>query len=582
MSSLVAFSALTGQLTTCSSSRKRQPNVLLVMTDDQGYGDVHSHGNDLIDTPVQDKLAGEGARFNLFYVSPVCAPTRASLLTGRYHLRTGTVWVTHGLETMRATETTIATVLKQAGYATGCFGKWHNGGHYPHHPNAKGFDEFFGFCAGHWNNYFDTELEKNGQKTRKKDFITDVLTDAAIEFITKNQHQPFFCYVPYNAPHGPFQVPDKYFDKYKQRGLNDKDAAIYGMVENVDDNLGRILNKIDELHLREDTIVIFLTDNGPNGQRYNANMRGIKGSIHEGGIRVPCFIRWPGYIQPGILAEPIAAHIDLFPTILALCEVPMPKALPIDGVSLVPLLKQETSNWPDRYIFTHQSRRGEVKPGPGSIRNQKYRLVTEDGSNWELFNMAVDPGQTRNIEAEHPEIAHELQQAYRKWFADVTKAGFGPFPIQIGHPAENPVEMLATEAILNGSLRFKGDMGWANDWIVNWKDSNCFVSWDIEVMQPGEYQVALLYTCAEKNLGAHFLVSAGEASVQGSVMQPHDPAPIFSPDRIPRGEVYEKFWAPLNLGVLRLKTGRQQLTVRAVKIPGAEAIELKAVQLTRI
>jgi len=192
----------------------RKPNVLLILTDDQGWGDVTSHGNDVIDTPVMDSLAASGARFDRFFVSPVCAPTRASLLTGRYHPRTGVHGVTRGYETMRSNEVTLARVFKNAGYATGCFGKWHNGAHYTYHPNGKGFDEFLGFCAGHWNNYFDTNLERNGQQIKVKGYITNVLTDAALKFMEDSKDDPFFCYVPYNCPHGPFQVPDKYFDKY--------------------------------------------------------------------------------------------------------------------------------------------------------------------------------------------------------------------------------------------------------------------------------------------------------------------------------------------------------------------------------
>ncbi len=582
LSSLLALSALSGQIMNCSSKPKRQPNVVLVMTDDQGYGDVRSHGNELIDTPVQDQLAVEGTRFNLFYVSPVCAPTRASLLTGRYHLRTGTVWVTHGLENIRADETTIAEILKQAGYTTGCFGKWPNGSHHPHHPNTKKFNEFFSFCAGHWNNYFDTGLEKNGRKVKTTGFITNVLTDAAIEFIGRNQHQPFFCYVPYNAPHGPFQVPDKYFDKYKQRGLNDKDAAVYGMVENADENLGRILNKLDELGLQEDTIVICLTDNGPNGQRYNANMRGVKASVHEGGIRVPCFMCWPGHIQPGIPIESIAAHIDLLPTILGFCEIPLPNNRQLDGLNLAPLIQQHSANWPDRYIFTHQSRQGEVNIGPGSVRNQKYRLATENGTEWELFDMENDPSQQYNIANDRPETATKLQQAYEEWFAEVTKDGFGPFPIQIGNPAENPVELLAPEAKLHGNLKFNGGMGWANDRITNWKSIEDAVSWDIDVIQPGEYEVTLLYTCSEKNLGAQMEVAAGEAQIQANIMKAHDPKPIFSPDRIPRGEVYEKVWGAFDIGRLELKVGRQQLIVRAAKIPGEAGPDVKAILVEKL
>jgi len=190
-----------------------RPNILLIMTDDQGWGDIRSHGNDVIETPVLDRLAASGARFERFFVSPVCAPTRASLLTGRYYLRTGVNGVTRGRETMRSEEVTLAEILQQAGYATGCFGKWHNGAHYPYHPNGQEFDEFLGFCAGHWNNYFDTTLDHNGKMGKVKGYISDVLSDAAMAFIERNRERPFFCYLPYNAPHSPWQLPDRYFDR---------------------------------------------------------------------------------------------------------------------------------------------------------------------------------------------------------------------------------------------------------------------------------------------------------------------------------------------------------------------------------
>lgn len=345
-------------------SKRKRPNVVLIMTDDQGWGDISSHGNNLIETPVVDRLATEGARFERFFVSSVCAPTRASLLTGRYYLRSGTYGVTRGRETMRSEEVTIAEVLKQSGYVTGCFGKWHNGAHYPYHPNGQGFDEFVGFCAGHWNNYFDTHLERNGESVKTRGYITDVLTDAAIRFIEKNRRWPFFCYVPYNAPHTPWQVPDKYFDKYKARGLDAEIACAYGMCENIDDNIGQILKRLDDLRLSESTIVIFLTDNGPNTDRYNGGMKGRKASVHEGGVRVPLFIRWPGHIDAGRRVTQIAAHIDLLPTIVDLCGAAMMKTLPLDGISLMPLLRGDTAGWPDRVIYSHYCRGGRVRLFP--------------------------------------------------------------------------------------------------------------------------------------------------------------------------------------------------------------------------
>jgi arylsulfatase A-like enzyme len=297
-----------------------RPNVLLILTDDQGYGDISSHGNPYVKTPHMDRIAAEGARFERFFVSPLCAPTRAGLLTGRYHLRTGVHGVTRGQENLRDSEVTLAEIFRDAGYATGCFGKWHNGRHYPMHPNGQGFDEFVGFCGGHWNNYFDTELEHNGEPLRTEGYITDVLTDHALAFIESHAKGPFFCYVPYNAPHSPWQVPEAYWSRFQNHPDLDEEAkCAYAMVENLDDNIGRLLAGLDARGLSEQTIVLFLTDNGANSDRFNAGMRGRKGSAHEGGTRVPLFVRWPGVIPSGTVIRPIAKHVDLFPTLRELC-----------------------------------------------------------------------------------------------------------------------------------------------------------------------------------------------------------------------------------------------------------------------
>jgi arylsulfatase A len=568
-----------------SGTNRKRPNVVLVITDDQGWGDIHSHGNAQIDTPVMDRLAAEGARFDRFFVSPVCAPTRASLLTGRYHLRTGTHGVTRGYENMRSEEVTIAEALQQAGYATGCFGKWHNGRHWPHHPNGQGFDEFLGFCCGHWNNYFDTTLYRNGKPIKTKGYISDVLTDAAIEFIEKNKGRPFFCYVPYNAPHGPFQVPDKYFDKYKKRGLDDKTACIYGMVENLDDNIGRILKKIEKLELEKDTIVIFTTDNGANSDRYNSGMKGRKGSVHEGGVRVPLFIRWPGHINAGTKVTQIAAHIDMFATIIELCGVAMPKTLPQDGISLVPLLNGETSKWPDRMIFTFRSPQGQTSNLPGSVRTQRWRAV-QVRNRWELYDMVSDPDQKKNISKDHPNVVKRLSAAFDSAAVDVTKAGFEPIPVPIGY-AQRPVVVLpGHEAFLQPpskkGISYKGRAGWANDWITNWTSNEAYPWWEVEVVRAGQFEVTLMYVCPTENVGTKVRVEVGDKKLQGVLTKAHDPKPIPSPDRVPRGEVYEKIWAPLKLGTVSLSKCRTKLAVRAIEIPGKMAFDLKAVKLRRI
>jgi arylsulfatase A len=560
------------------AAQPRRPNVILVMTDDMGWGDVRSHGNDRIDTPVLDRLAASGVRFERFFVSSVCAPTRASLLTGRHHLRTGVCWVTRGLETMRSEEATLAEVLKEAGYATGCFGKWHNGAHYPYHPNGQGFDEFFGFCGGHWTNYFDATLERNRQPAAARGYITDVLTDAALAFVDKHRDHPFFCYVPFNAPHGPFQVPDRYFTKYRQRGLDDRTACIYGMVENIDDNVARLLKKLEELKLADDTIVIFTTDNGPNSDRYNGGMKGRKGSVDEGGIRVPLFVRWPGRLKAGNTVTQIAAHYDLLPTLVELCGIDKPKTLPLDGVSLVPLLKGQAGDWPERLIFTHQSRGGQVQAAPASVRTQQWRL-TNTGKGWQLYDMARDPEQKLDVARENPQVVAKLSAAYDAWFREVTKHGFPRLPIPVGREQAPLVELPAPECYLEGKLTFKGTSGWAHDWLTNWTSTGDRAWWEIDVARPGRYEVTLLYTCPKADVGSTIKVKAAGRTVEGVVRDAHDPSPLPSPDRVPRSEVYEKTWARLKVGALELPKGPTKLTVQALTKPGRQVGELKGVQI---
>ncbi len=557
---------------------ENKPNIILCMTDDQGWGDVHFHSNELIDTPVLDRLAKSGASFDRFYVSPVCAPTRASLLTGRYSMRSGVHGVTRGQETMRSEETTIAEVFKKAGYATGCFGKWHNGAHFPYHPNGQGFDEFLGFCAGHWNNYFDTTLDHNGKMNRVEGYITDVLTDAAMGFIEKNRERPFFCYLPYNAPHSPWQVPDRYFEKYKARGLDDVTACAYGMCENIDDNLGRLFRRIEKLGLEENTIVLFLTDNGPNSDRYNGGMKGRKGSAHEGGIRVPLFIRWPGQIEAGTKVEQIAAHIDLLPTLAALCGIPMPETKPLDGLNLAPLLQGETRGWPDRKIYTHWA-------GRGSVRTQRWRAVT-NGKSWELYDMQTDPQQKEDVAEKYKDILEQLRSAYERWYKDVTKNGFDPIPVPIGYPQSPEVTLPGHEAYLypekGKGISYVGRSGWANDWVTNWTDADAYPYWEVDVVRSGEYDITLNYCCPKSDLGARVRVEIGDRFVEGTIEKAQDPEPIPSPDRVPRKEVYEKVWAPLKLGTVQLGKGRTRLSVKALSKPGEHVMELKAVEIRKV
>ena len=285
----------------------QKPNIVLILTDDQGWGDLSLNGNTNISTPNIDRLAQEGVVFDHFYVCPVCSPTRAELLTGRYHVRGGVYSTSAGGERLDLDEVTLADIFKQAGYKTAAYGKWHNGMQAPYHPNSRGFDEFYGFCSGHWGDYFSPMLEHNGKIVKGNGFIIDDLTDKGIAFMEANQDKPFLLYMPYNTPHSPMQAPEEYWQRFRHKKLQmrHRDAekedvnftrAALAMVENIDYNVGRLVEKSEELGIQDNTIFIFLSDNGPNSSRWNGGMKGQKGSTDEGGVRSPMIMNWPGVI----------------------------------------------------------------------------------------------------------------------------------------------------------------------------------------------------------------------------------------------------------------------------------------------
>ena len=455
-------------LATCMPSEDQdgtKPNVIVILTDDQGWGDFGFHQNDFIDTPNLDWLAENGVEFTQFYVSPVCAPTRASLLTGRYHLATGTSWVTHRQEVMNQSEYTLAEMFRSAGYRTGLFGKWHNGKQFPHDPNGQGFDTFVGFTDGHLNNYFDSPIQYNQEKRVSKGYMPDILTEEAIAFT--EAASPFFAYLSFNTPHSPFQVPDQYFDKYIKRGFDDRTASIYGMVENIDDNVGKLLKALKASGKEEETIVIFLTDNGPNGYRYNGDFRGIKSHVDEGGVRVPLLIRYPAKSwDDGSKRKALAAHIDLMPTLAELLGIELPEGREIHGRSLMADLAQSTEPV-SRFFFTHQVIR-KFDTIPGAVRNERY-LLTLKPDQKAFYDLQNDPEQKNDIKAMHPALVAEFEAAYAQWFKGITKGGISPEPIELGHKAAPLVELPAPDLSLKTELQFAGGEGWANDWLIGYQ-----------------------------------------------------------------------------------------------------------------
>ena len=400
-------------------SRKRKPNVILIMTDDQGYGDMACHGNKWIKTPNLDKLHSECVRLTDFHVSPMCSPTRAALLTGRHCRAVGVSGTNNSLNLIARGVGTMAKVFADSDYRTGIFGKWHLGDNYPYRPQDRGFQEAVVHGNGaitttgdvDWgNDYFDDVYWHNGKRQRYKGYCTDVWFTEAIGFMTANKDRPFFCYIPTNAPHGPLHVPPRYSRPYEGvRGV--PNAKFYGMITNIDENVGRLMDFLQRSGLADNTILIFMTDNGTSrGGRvrrgrggpavvgFNAGMRGNKGSPYDGGHRVPFFIRWPaGGLAGGRTVDRLAAHLDVLPTLIDLCGLKAPDDAKFDGVSLKALLSGKKADWPDRTI---------VEALRGAVMTQRWRLVGN-----ELYDMDADPRQKTNVASKQPKVARRLRKA---------------------------------------------------------------------------------------------------------------------------------------------------------------------------
>ena len=584
---LLPLAAITSQLfcaQTLTAQTERRPSFLIILADDQGWGDLSLHGNRNLSTPAIDSLARDGAMFERFFVCPVCSPTRAEFLTGRYHPRGGVYSTSTGGERLDLDEKTIADFFRAAGYATAAFGKWHNGMQYPYHPRGRGFDEYYGFCSGHWGNYFSPMLEHNGRLVKGNGYITDDFTDHAIAFIEQNKDRPFFCYLPFNTPHSPMQVPDEYFKKFDgvelaqrnhqpQREQVEHTRAALAMCENIDANVGRLLKKLDALKISDNTIVIYFSDNGPNGWRYNGRMKGRKGSTDEGGVRVPCLVRWPGKIQPGTRVPFIAAAIDLLPTLADMAGVSLEDGKPLDGVSVKRLLLNDNvSDWPDRMIFSHW--RGRV-----SVRTRQHRLDHAG----QLFDMRADPEQRTDVAAENPAAAQRLRQAVARWKRELLPGltdDNRPFPV--GHAAFPATQLPARDGVPHGNVRRSGRAPNCS-FFENWTSKDDRITWDIEVASAGDYDAVVYYTTSQEDVGATVELRFQDSHVRAKVSEAHDPPRRGKEnDRTDRGsESYVKDFKPLHLGTLALKPGRGPLTLRAVDIPGKSVMDVRLIMLTR-
>jgi len=444
--------------TPSKNDAQRRPNVVIFLTDDQGCADLGFYGNRAAKTPQIDRFARESVELTQFHVSPVCSPTRASLMTGRYNFRTGVSDVFGPATVMNSAEVTLAEMLRAAGYATGLFGKWHLGDDPAHGPNAQGFDDALTFRGPTLTpSYFDPKLRHNGEEKTFKGYCMDIFTDAAIEFVRRNREKPFFLYLPTNLIHGPFVAPEDLVASYREAGADEINAKVYGMLESVDRNFGRLRAALQELGLEENTLLMFLSDNGTASeaitpQSFSIGLHGFKGTPYQNGLRVPCFARWPAGFPAPARMQRLTAHIDVLPTVLEACGVPTPGDARLDGRSFLSLLREPAGPWPaDRTLFFQWDsgqtpRRGHacavvteryklVQPtGMDSPRQQhirdKYARVSADqgrGSRtiegaprWELYDLQSDPGETKDRSAELPEVVARMRRHYEAWFDDVS------------------------------------------------------------------------------------------------------------------------------------------------------------------
>lgn len=566
-----------------AKERSKQPNIILVMTDDQGYWDTGISGNPHIETPTIDRMAAEGVTFTRFYANMVCAPTRAGLMTGRHYLRTGLYNTRFGGDTLGSQETTIAQILKSAGYKTGLFGKWHLGRYAQYQPHRRGFDHFFGHYHGHIERYTNPDqVVVNGKPVETRGYVSDLFTDAAIDFITRYQSEPFFCFLAYNAPHSPFLLDtshygqpkgDKLIEKYLAKGLPLREARIYAMVERIDENLKRLLKSVHDLGIDQETVVIFTSDNGGVSRGYKAGLKGSKASAYEGGIRVPFVVRWPGHFPAGKTTNAMVAQTDLFPTFCELAGIKVPAKLKLDGKSILPLMEQGEGKSPHKYLYHTWDR---YTPNPyhrWSIHGDRFKLVLHNSQGkkkkiepmGQLYDLSADPGETQDLAKKYPEEAKQLRTEFLRWFDDVTAGQvYQPMPIPVGDDQEPSVELQPSWAILKGDgLEYSFD-GYDWDTIDKWESNQATATWQIDVLKAGRYAVELSYGYRSSHPETGQLqISVGEEKILC---------------QLPMSTSQNVFFKTM-AGTLELKQGQQTLTVRSSNAAGITGLRLNSIWL---
>lgn len=527
-----------------SPSSPGKPNVIVVITDDQGYGDIGFNGNELIHTPHLDRFFSESIRATNFHVSPTCAPTRGALLTGRYTNRIGTWHTIGGRSLLFEDETILPQVFAENGYATGMFGKWHLGDNYPFRPGDRGFREVVRHGGGgvkqgpdYWgNDYFNDTYWHNGQPRQYEGYVTDVFFEEGLKFIEENQNKPFFLYLATNAPHSPYHVPEKYYRMYEdEEGLLEQQKRFYGMITNIDDNFGRLDRKLQDLGIAENTILIFMTDNGTAAgisekdgtiYGYNAGMRGSKGSEYDGGHRVPFVIRWPdGGLSSSRDIDQLLAHIDVLPTLVELAGLRFVENKPLDGRSFASLLLNDAASWPSRTIITDSQRElSLVKWRKSAVMDDIWRLVNGK----ELYNIQEDPGQEKDVATAYPEVAGRLRESYNNWWTSLQeqKVNQRYAYIKAGSPYENPVRLSAHDMHI-----YPISNAWHQHGALNAVTRSGVLK--IEITQSGKYRVSLRRYPRESGLSFNQHVEAKEETLEIS-----SPMPASAPVNLRKATLY--------------------------------------------
>tara|TARA_B100001093_G_scaffold462637_1_gene478038 strand:+ start:22716 stop:24407 length:1692 start_codon:yes stop_codon:yes gene_type:complete len=547
----------------------QKPNVILIIADDQGYGDLSARGNPYLNTPTLDQLAHSALSFENFYVSPVCSPTRAELLTGKYYPKSGVYSTSTGGERINLDQQILGDYFKEDGYRTGFFGKWHSGQQYPYHPNARGFEEFYGFCSGHLGHYFDARIEHNGKAIRSEGYLTDDLTTKTIEFAGQNATEPFLAVLSLNTPHSPMQVPGQWYKKFDSMSIDggerediNHSKAAYAMVENIDHNVKRIIQALKKNGLDENTVLIYMSDNGPNGHRFNAGLKGTKGSTDEGGVKTNFFLKYSPF--KGRKIEQLASSIDLLPTLLELCGINIPKG--IDGVSLMPsILNNEIKDKTLFHFWNNQL----------SVRTTEYKLDTRDS----LFEIRKDPNQ--KFPVQNDSVFALLQTQKEKWLAKYLLSTEEKRPFSIANAAVFPVVLPSRDASFSAEV--KRSNRWPNDsYLKQWKSLSDSIFWPVENFESGWYYFTLYYTAPKTEVGVPLEIKIKNGSVQQIVEKTFVSEPIgASEDRVRRIESYIKDFYPLRFkDSLFLEKGLDTIVLHRMK-SGEHSIEFQKLELSR-